>query len=396
MAFASHGLALGAMLTALVVRPRPGGGPDQVLVFPEEGGIHELEAGVGGEPHVLSKLDASNGVSAVAGSAGGSGATDGTGAEARCKGIHALAADGCGGVWVADDGRIRRLDSVDTRNGAVTTLPGTEAPPGWFWWGLAHNPADTGTLWAAIRKALCRVRTNGDVEGRLELVAGHLRANGSLDGSGMAARFEDIRALLPVSGGRLLIADGPDLRCMDAGGAVTTLLRGCFPSGAVRQMALLPSGERGAVTSEGSLMLISGGGFAPPSLLPTAATDRLLSLLAPPAAGEDAGGSDGGGAAVPSGTVTMRVGGRAFPVQHSVLEAGSECFARLLAPRGGFEESGAAEVALPNEDPAACAHLLSYMYGTSLGLSGASSPLLSVPPELLRACAPPRRWRGGC
>ncbi|KAG2493364.1 hypothetical protein HYH03_008496 [Edaphochlamys debaryana] len=257
---------------------------------------------------------------------------------------------------------MRRLD---VRSGAVTTLEGAELPTRW-WWSLTPGPSAAVMLRAASGRAVCTVRTEGSNGGRVELVAGDWEEEGAADGSGTAARFSAIRALLPVSGGRLLIADGPDLRCMDAGGAVTTLLRGCFPSNGVRQMALLPSGELGAVTESGDLVLISGGDFTPSAPRqpqpPAASTERLLSLLALPAEEvEGAGGSGGGIPAAALGTVTV------------------EC--------DGFAESGAAEVTLPDADPAAFAHLLSYMYGTAMGYPGFAPVVLEEPPELLRPTA---------
>ncbi|KAG2493323.1 hypothetical protein HYH03_008458 [Edaphochlamys debaryana] len=425
----------------LVVRPRPGGGPDQALVFLDDGGVHELE-GVGPDaklgpklaalaadgawqgspaydpasdavyfapapappsgstprapvaafPGFVSKLDARNRFRDVAGS-GERGFTDGAGVAARAARITTLAPDGKGGVWMSDWEWIRRLD---TRSGEVTTLGGVNRPgrvhmPNGRWCNqLRFDPA-TDTLWTTTRTAVWRVRVDGGGNGSgsgggVELVAGDWQQQGSVDGSGTAARFDLITDALPVSGGRLLIADCLDLRCMDAGGAVTTLLRGCFPSGEYRQMAILPSGELGVMMQNGRLVLVSGGEWASPVPPPPAATtDLLLSLLAPQAAAEDAGGSGSGDASVAPGTVTVRVGGRAFPAHRSVLAAGSEYFARLLAPGGGFAESGAAEVALPDADPAAFAHLLSYMYGTSLGLP--CTQLLAVPAELLRPTA---------
>ncbi|KAG2493324.1 hypothetical protein HYH03_008459 [Edaphochlamys debaryana] len=370
----------------LVVRPRPGGGPDQALVFLSDGGVHELmgtedgaagatarlgpslttlaapplltslaydpasdavyfavpcrsaAGGLGGlafQRSMFSKLDASNRISDMAGWEGG----------LYSNSISALApAVGSRGIlWVAERKSIRRLD---THSGEVTTLEGVEPLHTW-WQNLAWDPA-AGTLLAATSTALCRVRTEGAVEGRVELVAGRWDIDEAVDGSGEVARFKDITGMLPVPGGRLLIADGLDLRCMDAGGAVTTLLRGCFPSGEYRQMAILPSGELGVMMQNGRLVLVSGGDWASPVPPPPAATtDLLLSLLAPQAAAEDAGGSGSGDASVAPGTVTVRVGGRAFPAHRSVLAAGSEYFARLLAPGGGFAESGAAELLTP-------------------------------------------------
>ncbi|KAG2493402.1 hypothetical protein HYH03_008529 [Edaphochlamys debaryana] len=427
----------------LVVRPRPGGGPDQALVllrwdeFDEEaeecyerGSVHELEVGGAGHAPTLgpllvslgeggshptydpatgavyfspttwgrdaiSKLDASNEVSAVVRGPGPKGQA---GRPQSCfNTVFGMVADGDGSLWVNDCSRMHCLDVHSWKATAAAEGPSTCTG----WTCLALDPV-TGMLLAASNTALCCLHTEDD--GWAELLAGDWEESGSIDGSGTAARFTEMFGILPVSGGRLLIADDADLRCMDAGGAVTTLLRGCFKGPeeddlvGVTQMALLPSGELGAVLRDGSLALISGGDFAPaaqqpiPRLSP-ASTDRLLSLLAPPAAEEGAGGSSGGdavtqmGSATASGAVTVRVGNRAFLAHRSVLAAGSEYFARLLAPGGGFEESCAAEVTLPDADPAAFAHLMSYMYGTSLRLPGASSALRTMPPELLRPAA---------
>ncbi|KAG2493303.1 hypothetical protein HYH03_008439 [Edaphochlamys debaryana] len=388
MALTCRKAALGQKVVGLVVRPRPSGGgssggsgsggpesPNQALVFTVEGGVHELE-GAGGGGGSSIKLGPRL-------AAAGSSKDDSLEASNRAleleegefAAVCSLAADGRGGVWVADCDLIRRLD---TRCGEVTTLAGVEAPKQERWECLVCEPA-AGTLWAATWTAVCRVRTEGS--GGVELAAGDWEEEDRVDGSGTAVRFSWINALLPVSGGRLLIADGFDLRCMDAGGAVTTLLRDCFPSRGIAKMALLPSGELGAVTCDGNLVLVSGGAFAQPY------TDLLLNLLAPPAVAEDADDSGGSSSAALPEIVTVRVGDRAFPVQRSVLAAGSEYFARLLAPGGGFAESGAAEVALPDADPAAFAHLLSYMYGTAMCQPCMHSLLRVTPPELQRPTA---------
>ncbi|KAG2489344.1 hypothetical protein HYH03_012174 [Edaphochlamys debaryana] len=108
------------------------------------------------------------------------------------------------------------------------------------------------------------------------------------------------------------------------------------------------------------------------------------SLLGPSPA--DVGGGGGSTCAAScSGAVTVLVGKRACCAHRAILAAGSEYFARLLAPEGGFAESGAVEVALPDADPSAFAHLLSYMYGTHRGLP--CTQLLAVPAELLRPTA---------
>ncbi|KAG2498179.1 hypothetical protein HYH03_003934 [Edaphochlamys debaryana] len=338
MALACRTVPLSKWPHGVVVRPRPGGGPDQALVFAEDGASMSWSS-----------------------AADASGSVDGAGVGARFKRIYSLTQDGEGGVWVADDGLIRRLDA---RSGVVTTLAGTTAPAG-PWRGLAFDPANMHEVLAATSSAVWRVQTQGG--GGVTLAAGSQSEKGSADGTGPAARFGSISALLPVAGGRMLIADGTDLRCMDAGGAVTTLLKCCVPQ----------------------VVVVSGGDFTPAQLA-GASAERLLSLLAPPASGpggpSESGGS-GSATSFASGGVVVRVGDRAFPVQRAILEAGSEYFARLLAQGGDFADSGEAEVALTEADPAAFAQLLSYMYGTSLAISGATTQLLAMPAELLRPTA---------
>ncbi|KAG2493267.1 hypothetical protein HYH03_008404 [Edaphochlamys debaryana] len=444
MALTVRTVPLPSKATGLAVRPRPSGSdssggdgpfpepPDQqILVFTDDGAVHELlGCGSGGSSagdlrlgpplakpgcHCLyptydpstgavhycdralgsararvapslasassfqpassvSRLEPSNDCSHLAGSRQRSNSQ-----EATFMGISSLVADGQGGLWVADLGSLQRLD---TRSGNVTaTFPNAELPGGSCYFAFEVGG---GTLLAASGTAVSRLCA--EVGGGVELVAGGSEDKGSVDGVGAAARFADISSILPVPGGRMLIADGPNLRCMDAGGAVTTLLQGCFLAGGrVTQLTTLPSGDLAALCGGGaSLVLITGV-----SLSPTPSTDKLIRLLGPRAddRGED---SSGGGAVDPSlpGTVVVRVGDRAFPAHRSVLAAGSEYFARLLAPGGGFAESGAAEVALPDADPAAFAHLLSYMYGSTFGVPCAPLQLLqSVPFELLRPAA---------
>ncbi|KAG2493413.1 hypothetical protein HYH03_008538 [Edaphochlamys debaryana] len=334
-------------------------------------------------------------------------------------GLRSLSPDGDGGVWgLSSDGRIRRLQvgAGSKASDKLATLEGARAPAG-SWRCLAYD-LPSGTLWAATDTAVCRVRTEGSGGGgrrsRVELVAGDREDRGDVDGSGTAARFKDIAALLPVPGGRLLIADGSDLRCMDAGGAVSTLLRGCLPH--LWKLVLLPDGDLMVVTGRRKFLLISyldrpaatkqpskqpskqlskrpSKQPTQPSQNPAVPSSPLLSLLL-----EGAGGSGGSCAPVLTASgaegvtirVTVRVGEREFSVPRSVLVAGSEYFAARLLVRAkgkGSAKTHVGEVTLPDADPAAFAHLLSYMYRASQGLSRASALLRAVPPALLRPTA---------
>ncbi|KAG2496326.1 hypothetical protein HYH03_005558 [Edaphochlamys debaryana] len=392
----------------VVVRPRPSGGPDQALAFFGDGGVYELESGVGAEgarlgqrlatapgkaecpaydpasnavvftagfPSCLYKLDADNGVCLAAGSE-----------KEALHGdmVSALAADGQGSLFLQLSSTIKRYD---VRSGLLTRARiGTRG----CWWGLVSD-LSSGTLFAKTETSVHRLRTEGG--GGAELLAGSTEAQGSADGRGTSARFWEVGALLPLPGGNLLIADGCDLRCMDGGGTVTTLLEECFGKAGVRQMVLLPSGEVAAVSwGSCAVTIISGGGFGPTTLLrsspfATAAPpiSRLLDLLT--LSGGVQARSSSSSSGVAAGIVTIRVGAETFPAHRSVLAAGSEYFARLLSPDGGFADSGAVEVVLDDDaEPAAFAHLLSYMYCNTMGVSY-SQQLLAAPAELLRPTA---------
>ncbi|KAG2501965.1 hypothetical protein HYH03_000462 [Edaphochlamys debaryana] len=453
------------------------------------------------------KLSAANDVSLLAGAPT---AGEAPSCIVRFVNVTSLATDGAGGLFLIDSGHIRRLD---TCSGAVSAVPGSEPTCG-AWQRLAHDPA-SGRLLAATRTALCRVGGGaaggagcdaggwGGGGGGVEVLAGHWGVAESVDGPGAAARFSSISAVLPVPGRGVLVADGMDLRCVGPAGAVTTLLRGCFPRGGVVQMAVLPGGDLVVIARDGQeLVVVSGGGgfagsasgsasasgsgssadggggsssTAAPDALPVhpaqSRTERLMGLLAAPAvecevsggggsrvdgssgggpgggSGGDhhavdgdgdcpdggsartsssGGGSDGGDGSSDSsgrpsasggadgvasntsvgggsssagggngingaslcaaaGVVTVRVGDRAFPAHRSILAAGSDYFARLLAPGGSFADSAAAEVALPDADPAAFVHLLSYMYCSSFGEP--CTQVLQPPSELLRPTA---------
>ncbi|KAG2486964.1 hypothetical protein HYH03_014461 [Edaphochlamys debaryana] len=282
----------------------------------------------------------------------------------RFEVIHGLVADGRGNLWVLDLGMVRRVDITTCQ---VSSLPGTQRPERWR--ALAFD-ATSGTLLAATARAVCRVHTEGG--GIVELLAGELsqpgqaqppsddedeqRPSNAIDGDCTTARFAKIALLLPLPSGRLLIADGRDLRCLNAatgggGGAVRTLLRGCFLAKGAQHMAVLPYGDLGvlygSVEDDCSLdlRLVPAAVFSAgaPSPRPATAQPPLSDPLSTPP------------------TFTVRVAGVPFSVRPSVLTTTSAYFARLLAPGGGFANSGAAEAALPYTDPETFAHLLQLM-----------------------------------
>ncbi|KAG2482238.1 hypothetical protein HYH03_018821 [Edaphochlamys debaryana] len=414
-------LPLGRAVNGLVVCPRPTGWGSKrgshVLLFTADGAPKEFDISGGAaelQPSVLPAFGAGWGRAPVYAWGGvfAAGVAQQGLVEIQTKGLWSpvtpmgaaeittpltslAAGDGRRSLWATDG---RSLWHVQAKGGRqVTALPGAAAAvENGEWVSLAFDAVGGGVLLAATRDGVWRVHTKGP--GSLALVAGGSSGEagaGSADGvAGAEARFTCIRGLLVAPGRWLLIADGTDLRCMEPGGAVTTLLRGCIaapsPGDAV-QMAILPSGELAVLYPGASyLTLILGLDQLPPAIAAPPSPDRLLDLLAP--ASLDHAGSGGGSgeaahdAAALTGTVTVRVGGRAFPVQRSVLAAGSDFFARLLAPGGGFADSGAAEVDLPDADPTAFAYLLSYMVLAERLLMGGAAAALT---ERLAAAATP-------
>ncbi len=169
-------------------------------------------------------------VTTLAGTAGVTGSSDGSGGAARFNRPHYLALDAAGSIYVADTGNntIRKV----TPAGVVTTLAGTagmsgtsdgtggaalfNAPAG-IVTGIAGNVyvADSGNN--TIRKITAA--------GIVTTLAGTPGTIGSADGSGGGALFNSPHALSIDAAGNIYVADTNNntIRKMTAAGAVTTL-----------------------------------------------------------------------------------------------------------------------------------------------------------------------------
>jgi len=123
--------------------------------------------------HTIRKVTAGGVVTTLAGTAGMSGSANGTGAAARFNSPSGVALDSAGNIYVADSGNhtIRKV----TPTGVVTTLAGS---------------------------------------------AGN---NGSEDGAGPDARFDDPSGVAVNTTGNIYVTDGYTIRKVTAGGVVTTL-----------------------------------------------------------------------------------------------------------------------------------------------------------------------------
>jgi sugar lactone lactonase YvrE len=122
----------------------------------------------------LRKVTPAGVVTTLAGTAGMSGSADGTGAGARFHGPRSVAVDGAGNVYVADTGNntIRKI----TASGVVTTLAGTP--------GIQGLP---------------------------------------VDGTGAAARFNEVLGVAVDGAGNVYVADNTTVRKITPAGVVTTL-----------------------------------------------------------------------------------------------------------------------------------------------------------------------------
>jgi len=173
---------------------------------------------------------ATGAVTTLAGLAGASGSTDGTGTAARFNGPYAIATDGTN-VYVSDfvNNTVRR---VVIATGAVTTLAGTAGSSGSTdGTGAAarfNGPegiATDGTNVYVLDKENDTIRQIVISTGAVTTLAGTAGAPGSADGTGAAARFNWPQGLM-MAGGNLYVSDTENhtiRKVVIATGVVTTL-----------------------------------------------------------------------------------------------------------------------------------------------------------------------------
>jgi hypothetical protein len=151
-------------------------------------------------------------VTTLAGTAGMSGSTDGTGAAARFWLPSAVAADGAANVYVADSDNhnVRKI----TPAGVVTTLAGsatvTGSADGTGAGASFDNPSgatadNAGTVFVA--DAFNNVIRSITPAGRVRTLAGTAGRFGTTDGAGAAARFSFPSGVATDSAGNVYVAD---------------------------------------------------------------------------------------------------------------------------------------------------------------------------------------------
>jgi len=213
-------------------------------------------------------------VTTLAGAFPGGGSTDGPGTVARFNGPNGIAVDPAGNAYVSDrqNFTIRKI----TPAGVVSTLAGTAGQSGFSdGSGAAARFAEpTGIALDSAGNVLVADRGNHTLrritpDGTVSTLAGSPGQAGSTDGTGSAARFNGPYALTldPVSG-NLLVGDSGNstIRVVTPAGVVTTLagqpgmqgiLLGALPGviSSANGIARLPDGRFVFTAANGLILL---------------------------------------------------------------------------------------------------------------------------------------------
>jgi streptogramin lyase len=178
----------------------------------------------------IRKITPTGVVTTLAGTAGVAGTVDATGTAAQFSSPAGVAVDGSGNVYVVDqtDDTIRKV----TPAGVVTTLAGTASTPGTIDgtgtgarfsspYGIASTQGGTVYVADTANETIRMITPAGVVT----TIAGTAKSEGSMDGTGSAARFKFPIALAVDRNGNVYVADyGNDtIRLVSSAGVVTTL-----------------------------------------------------------------------------------------------------------------------------------------------------------------------------
>ena len=180
--------------------------------------------------HTIRKVTSAGVVTTLAGSAGLSGSANGTGSAARFYFPHGVAVDSSGNVYVADNGNhtIRKVTSA----GVVTTLAGSAGLS-----GSSNGTGSAARFNSPLRLSIDSVgnvyvpdATNHIIRkvtsgGVVTTLAGSPGLTGSVDGTGSAARFYYPLGVAVDSSNNVYVADQGNhtIRKITSAGAVTTL-----------------------------------------------------------------------------------------------------------------------------------------------------------------------------
>jgi sugar lactone lactonase YvrE len=180
--------------------------------------------------NTIRKVTSAGVVTTLAGLAGSSGSADGTGSTARFYNLFGVAVDTAGNVYVADtyNHTIRKVTSA----GVVTTLAGSAGNIGTadgtgsvarfnFPFGIAVSTEGNVFVADTQNQTVRKVTTAGVVT----TLAGLAGSSGSADGTGSSARFYNLSGIAVSTEGNLFVADQANntIRKVTSAGVVTTL-----------------------------------------------------------------------------------------------------------------------------------------------------------------------------
>jgi sugar lactone lactonase YvrE len=180
--------------------------------------------------HTIRKVTSAGVATTLAGSAGNSGSTDGTGSSARFNNPAGIAVDTAGNLFAADLGNhtIRKVTSA----GVVTTLAGTAGVTGStdgtgsaarFYSPFGNAVDAAGNLFVSDQSShtIRKVTSAGIVT----TLAGTAGSSGSDDGTGSAARFSSPYGTAVDTAGNVFVADTSNhtIRKVTSAGVVNTL-----------------------------------------------------------------------------------------------------------------------------------------------------------------------------
>jgi len=226
--------------------------------------------------------------SALAGTAGTAGSTDGNGAAARFNQPGAITADRSGKLYVADTGNatIRQV----TPEGVVTTFAGSassrgsaDGPPGSATFnapgGIAVDAAGNVYVADSINATIRRITPDGVTS----TYAGSAGIRGDQDGVRSAARFNAPGGLAVDASGNIYVADASSntVRRITPDGTVTTLAGTTGVSGAAdgtAQEALFNQPGGLAVDAAGSVLVADTGNSTIRKITPAGRVTTLAGL----------------------------------------------------------------------------------------------------------------------
>ncbi len=228
---------LGTVISTIAGQPGFVGGADGAGAIARFNSPTHIAADSGGNiyiadtaSHTIRRMNSAGTVTTIAGMAGFTGTSDGTGSEARFNSPQGVAVDGAGNIYVSDT--FNHTIRMISPGGVVTTLAGVAGSSGTvdangstarFFGPTALAVDSSGTVFVSdsSNHSIRRMSTSRDVT----TVAGLSGASGFADGTGTSARFSLPSGLALDASGNLYVADSLNqvIRRVTTGGTVTTV-----------------------------------------------------------------------------------------------------------------------------------------------------------------------------